>query len=137
MKLLALCLVCALAISASGQVRAQQMRPGQWEVTTRTEMSGLPMQMPDRTVAICVTAQNQNKPPIGSDGSCTFSNYRTSGNSATWQMACSGAASMTGDGRIDFAGDTYVGGSVMNVVVGPGQSMQMRMNYSGRRVGDC
>jgi len=137
MKSLMLCLAGTLVASAYDHAAAQQMHPGRWEVTSRIEMSGLPMQMPAQTRTICVSNQNAGQPPIATDGSCTFSNYQISSNSATWHMSCSGQANMTGDGRIDFSGDTYTGGSVMNMEISPGQSMQVRMNYSGRRVGDC
>ena len=110
---------------------------GQWEVTTQTEMSGMPVQMPARVRLICITSQDMDGPPIGADPSCTISNYRKSGSSATWQMACRGEANMTGEGRIDFHGNTYSGGSVMSIQMAPGQAMQMRMTYSGRRIGNC
>ena len=124
-------------LAASGVAQAQPMRPGQWEITTRTEMTGMPAPIPDQTVSVCVRGQTEDRPPIGSDGTCTFSNYRKSGNSATWQMACSAMGNMTGEGRIDYAGDRYTGESVMKMEIMPGQTMQMRSGYSGRRVGDC
>lgn len=124
-------------IALSQQANAQQMREGKWEITSKAEMSGMPMQMPAQKVTICVDAKNKDKPPIGADNSCKFSNQKTSGNTMTWKMECTGQAKMTGEGSMSFSGDSYTGSSTMNMDMGGGEIMKMKNSYSGKRLGNC
>ena len=115
-----------------------QMRSGKWEVSSTTEMSGMPMQMkiPPVTFSMCIDKQPPDKPPIAADKSCKFSNYKVTGDAATWKMECEGHGKMSGEGSILFKGDTYTGASSMVMQMG-GMSMQMKNTYSGKRLGDC
>ncbi len=124
-------------IALSLQANPQQMREGKWEITSKAEMSGMPMQMPAQKVTICVDAKNKDKPPIGADDSCKFSNQKTSGNTMTWKMECTGQAKMTGEGSMSFSGDSYTGSSTMNMDMGGGEIMKMKNSYSGKRLGNC
>lgn len=125
---------CILISSA----QSQQMRPGKWEVTSTSEMTGMPMQMkiPPVTFSLCVDKQIPDKPPIAADKSCKFSNYKLSGEVATWKMDCGGHGKMSGEGSIQFKGDTYTGSSILTMSMG-GMSVQMKNNYSGKRLGEC
>ena len=118
--------VLALASAAAAQ---NPMKPGRWEVT---------MQMPAQKVTQCVTAEQLKEPnsalPQGPNdpASCKVSDYKTSGNTVSWKMACSGREAMTGSGEMTFNGDTYVG--LMKMTTSRGD---MAMKYSGKRLGDC
>lgn len=128
-------LSCCILISSA---YSQQMRPGKWEVTSTSEMSGMPMPMkiPAVTFSMCIDKQLPDKPPIAADKSCKFSNYKVTGDAASWKMECDGHGKMAGEGSIQFKGDTYTGNSTMVMKMG-GMSMQMKNTYSGKRLGDC
>lgn len=115
-----------------------QMRAGKWEVTSVTEMTGMPMPMkiPPLSFSMCFDKPVPDKPPIAADKSCKFSNYKVTGDAASWKMECEGHGKMTGEGSILFKGDTYTGSSTMVMQMG-GMSMQMKNTYSGKRLGDC
>ena len=71
----------------------------------------------------------------GSDR-CQMSDYRMTGNAASWKWACKGGEEMTGSGSMTFSGDSYTGTTRMSLVQG-GKPQAMTMQFSGKRVGDC
>ena len=119
---------------------APNMRDGLWEVTTKMEMGGKSdAAMPQQTVKHCVTKKDLEDPkrtmPGGNDQSrCKMTDYKMQGNTATWSIACQGQGS--GTGSITYGGDSYTGSQTMSMNAG-GQAMNMKMNFSGKRVGDC
>lgn len=119
------------------------MRDGLWEVTTKMEMTGKSgVAMPQQTVRNCLTKKDVENPrgsapgTAGKDNRCKMTDYKLQGNTATWKMACEGKGAMTGSGSITYNGDSYTGSQTMAMSQG-GQAMNMKMNYSGRRIGDC
>lgn len=128
----------ALALSAPTAAAQNPMRPGQWEITMQMEMPGMPMQMPPQKTTQCVTAAQLKEPNSGvpagpaNPNSCKVSDYKTTSNSVSWKMACTGPQAMTGSGEIKFDGDTYTG--VMKMTT---EGREMTMKYSGKRLGDC
>jgi len=137
-----LLLVNALLV-VSAHAASPNMREGLWEITTRMEMSGSSgVAMPAQTVRHCVTKNDienpQGTPPggAGRDGRCKMTDYKLQGNTATWKMACEGQGAMTGTGTMTYSGNSYSGSQTMAMNQG-GQAINMKMNYSGQRVGDC
>ncbi len=126
----------ALALLAAGGVQAGgvNMNEGMWEITTTTEMPGMPFQMPPMTVTQCITHQDlvpQNQQP---DSQCTMTNNQISGNTVIWSVVCKGEGGTTrGDGKITYHGDGFEG--TMNMAME--QGMQMTNHMKGRRVGAC
>lgn len=135
--LLATALVCAGALAAS-----PNMRDGMWEITTKMEMTGQKsIQMPQQTVKHCMTKKDvadpkRTTPSAGDASRCKMTDYKLQGNSATWKMACEGEGAMTGTGSVTYSGTSYQGSQTMSIKRG-GQVMNMKMDYSGRRIGDC
>ena len=131
----------ALAALTAGLAAAQTppMRLGKWEVTSKTEMTGMPMQMPAQTSTstLCVNSENQNRPPINADKSCKVTNYKVVGSGATWSMECTGQGNMKGEGSITFKGDSYTGMTTMNMQMQGASKMTMKSTYAGKWVGAC
>jgi hypothetical protein len=105
------------------------------------EMAGAPMQMPPMKTLQCITPEQVKDPaaalargPQGRGGpqDCKVSDYKQTGNTMTWKMACTGQQAMTGTGEMTFKDDTYVGTMKMDSPQG-----QMTMKMSGKRLGDC
>jgi hypothetical protein len=128
---------CAIAVAAV--VAQSPMRAGLWEVTTEMQMPG--MKMPEMKANQCVTPEQLKDPAsalpkpstdqAGKDA-CKTSDYKASGNTVTWKMACAAPQSMTGAGELTFSGDTYAGTMKMTMPQG-----DMTMRLGGKRVGDC
>jgi len=134
-------ILAAAVLSQGAHAAAPNMREGMWEITMKMEMAGMPGGMPPQTVKQCFTkkdTENPEKFAQSGPGSerCQISNYQLKGNTASWDMACKGPEEMTGSGTITFSGDSYAGTNRMSMKSG-GQTQNMTMQYSGKRVGDC
>jgi hypothetical protein len=122
---------------------APNMREGMWEITTKMEMTGKSgVEMPQQMVRHCLTRKDVEDPrrttpsAAGQGSRCKMTDYKLQGNTATWKMACEGEGAMTGTGTVTYSGDSYSGNQTM-AMKRSGQVMNMKMDYSGRRVGDC
>ena len=132
--------VVAIALLGAVVVALAQgpMRPGRWDTTMQMQMAGSPVQMPEMKNSRCITPEEAKDPskslPSGPEGrgnakDCKMSDYKVSGNTATWKMVCS---TMTTTGEMTFAGDSYTGTMKADTPQGA-----MTMKMSGKRVGDC
>lgn len=141
MRFVVASMLVAAALSQAAHAAAPNMREGMWEITMKMEMAGMPGGMPPQVVKQCVTktdTENPQKLAQGGPGAerCQVSNYQLKGNTASWDMACKGAEEMTGTGTMTFSGDSYTGTNRMSMKSG-GQTHNMTMQYSGKRIGDC
>ena len=136
--------IAALVVlaGAAAAIAQSPVRPGRWEVTMQMQMAGSPIQMPEMKTTRCVTPEEAKDPtrslPSGPEGrggqksDCKVSDYKVSGNTATWKMACTTPQAMTGTGEMTFADDSYTGTLKTEMAQG-----QMTMKMSGKRLGDC
>jgi hypothetical protein len=112
--------------------------PGKWEVTTTTEMVGVPGMagmVPPVTHTQCLT-KGELVPRSGqSSEECNISDIKINGDSVSWKMTCSGRnGEMDGTGTVTYKGDTMTG--MMNMVM-KGAGMQIKNTISGKRIGAC
>ena len=137
--------IAALAVLAGAVIAIAQsspIRPGRWEVTMQMQMAGSPIQMPEMKTTRCVTPEDVKDParslPSGPEGrggqksDCKVDDYKVSGNTATWKMACTTPQAMTGTGEMTFTDDSYTGTLKTDMAQG-----QMTMKMAGKRLGDC
>lgn len=129
-----------LLLSASAaQAAPPNMQPGMWEITTKMEMPGMPMETPPHTVKHCFKKEDlkESKDALPADKTCKIDDIKESGNTVRWKMSCKGEEGpMAGTGEITYAGQSYSGTTTMAGKSG-GQSFNMTQKYSGKRVGDC
>ncbi len=128
-----ICLALLLGAYASSAAAA----PGEWwEITSRTEMPGMPFKMPETTVRVCVAKDAATDPrQTMQDKDCKMTDVRTTGNKTTWKMRCvRDGEVMNGDG--EFVGDAngYKGVTRLKGTSG-GQPIDMTSSYRGKRVG--
>ena len=134
--------VVVIAVTSSLAVAtpagAVDMQEGLWEITTRMEMPGMPAGMGGQTIQQCVTRQDVDDPrrTMPRNDRCTIADVRTSGNTATWSMRCTGDGDMTGTGSITYRGASYDGLMNLQMTQG-GQTMSMAQRIAGRRLGPC
>ncbi len=67
-----------------------KMKEGPWEITTKAEMKGMPVQMPATRMKQCMTkkdmAPKPQKQPKGQE--CTTKDQKVSDNTLTYTMNC-------------------------------------------------
>jgi hypothetical protein len=139
--------VAAAVVAASVSLAAQSgpRRDGNWEVTTTMEMPNMPagMTMPPMKNMQCITKEQANDPNSmmpprgrGNQGDCAITDQKVTGNKVTFAFKCTGAQPSTGNGEINYAADSYTSALTINAERG-GQSMQMTMKSTAKRLGDC
>ena len=151
---------CAVAIAAPTVALAQfeafkdKVKPGLYEYKMDMDMGQVPGMPPgmgkqSHTMKNCVTQKDVDKGSMsGGDKSrmpenCQVKDFKMSGNTATYTMACKGSSNgkgppmdMTADNRITFRD----GGYVMDMKMAmnqAGQPMNMTQHIEGRYLGPC
>ena len=100
-----------------------------WQISTKINMPG--MNMPAQSTQVC-SAKQWTKPPGGERAGCTTSNFARNGNTATWDVVCTGQQSMRGHGEVTQMGDTFKGSINFS-----GDGFSMKIDLDGKKVGDC
>jgi len=142
MKTTTIVALAMFAIFTVVAIAQSPIRPGRWEATMQMQMAGSPVQMPEMKSSRCVTPEDAKDPsrslPSGPEGrggqksDCKMSDYKVTGNTATWKMVCTSPQAMTSTGEMTFTDDSYTGTMKMDSPQGP-----MTMKLAGKRVGDC
>lgn len=134
MKRIVVTAMGAVLLLATSAFAADSIRDGYWEVTSQTEMPGMPMKIPASTIKHCYTKEDvkDQKKVIARDKNCTMTDYKVSGNKVTWAMKCTGQSAGTFSGETVFSPDAYTSTMKMN---SQGQNMTVRVK--GKRVGEC
>ena len=133
----------AFGIFAAGPVAAQigykadpQGKDELWDVTSKMEMPGMPMAMPAQTHRVCVEKGNDAGTVPKNEG-CTVVDTKRVGNKFTYRMECkNGKNDYTATGESTTGANGYQGKMRMAGKM-EGQQMDMAMEYSGTRVGNC
>lgn len=135
MRIASILLIVTLTVFASTFATAAGMKEGLWEITTTTEMPGMPITPPPMTVTHCYTKEdvkNQRVVPK-QDGNCTIRDMKTTGSKTSWNMVCTGENSGKGSGEITFKGDSAYEGSQKFTTRG----MTVTSRYKAKRIGNC
>jgi hypothetical protein len=126
-----------LALLLGSFASAAAAAPGEWwEITSKTEMPGMPFKMPETTVRVCVEKGAATDPrQTMHDKDCKMTDVRTSGNKTTWKMRCvRNGEVLNGDGEFTGNADGYKGVTRLKGTSG-GQPIDMTSTYRGKRVG--
>ena len=82
-----------------------QLNPGKWEITTTTQMAGLPAQSAKHTQ--CLTTDDAVPTSHDPNQSCEISDIKTKGNTITWKVHCTGGGDkINGNGSVTYSGNT-------------------------------
>jgi len=139
MRISLLVVACGMLLLAnSGFAAGVNMHEGLWEITTKLEMPGMPMQMPARKHRQCLTKQKMEPNAQGQEAKgCKISNRKISGNTVTWTLKCSGENAMQAVGKMTYHGDRMEGTITMQANDPEEGEMKMVNRISGRRIGRC
>ena len=133
--------IAVLAMLAGTTLAAQSpIRPGRWDVLMQMDMPNMPVKLPEMKTTQCVTPEQAKDPANslprgpqnGGKQDCKVSNYKVSGQTVTWDMACTMPVPITSTGEMTFTDDSYTGTVKINAPQG-----LLSMKVSGTRLGDC
>jgi hypothetical protein len=121
-----------------------KMKEGLYENKMEMEMPGMPQGMGKHAMTFqnCVTAQDIEAGKVGKSRdnqmpeNCEVRNFKMSGNTASYTMACKGEMAMTADTRMTFTDNGYRMDMKMAMNQG-GQVMNMTQKMEGRYLGPC
>ena len=123
------------ACLAAPQAQAQNLKPGQYEYTTKTEVFGMSIPMSFKQ---CVTAQDvaSQKAYVNQQGmeDCTPPEVKRSGSEITIKYTCS-KPKMTGEGKGTVTDDTFT--MDMRVTQHEMGNNVMKTALTAKRLGDC
>lgn len=112
-----------------------KLAPGLWQVTSKTEMVGMPLQMPAQTMKTCLKADQLAQPwkQFQSEGQhCQFSELGVTAHSAHWKMQCTSTeGNMTGSGNSEFVDPHHFHGVVHMEMKASGTTMRMKIENRG------
>lgn len=129
-----LIIIAAITLSFDGV----NLKEGKWEITSKIEMPGMPVEMPPSTYTQCITKEDMVPNDKQSGQHCEHLDVKVKGDTVTWVMKCTDANGTTaGNGTMTYNGDTFSG--VINMKISnPGQpDMTMINRIAGKRIGDC
>ena len=134
-KLLAALATAAFATPALAQ--QPNLEEGNWEVTTKMEIPGMPFQMPAQKHNQCITKKEFVPDQSDKNRDCKVTDQKVTGNTVSWKMSCKGKDGTTeGEGKITYAGKSYDGMMMANMTQ-KGEAMTMKMNFAGKHTGPC
>ena len=124
-------LLAGVALADEGK---PNMKPGQWQTTMQTEMTGVPVAIPPIVTEQCLTEKDLVPKNEQKGQSCKVSSQKVTGNSVEWATECkdSKGKTVTGTGKVTWAGESYEGWTETNT-----GAMVIKTKLTGKRLGDC
>lgn len=134
-KILVISAALLASLSTSFAGSGPNMQEGKWEVTTRMEMPGMSISMPEVTSTQCLTKKDFVPQGSQQGQECKITKTKVDGNTVTWTVKCSGqGGEMTGTGRMKYSGSSFKGTIKMTMVQ---SNTKMISHIKGHRIGDC
>lgn len=128
----------ALLLSTATAQAEPNMKPGLWEIQIRTEMAGMPMQMPAVTTRQCIRKEDMVPQTNSSGQECEIRDQNVSNDTVSWRIECkSNDMQGSGAGKIIYHGDTFQGQIDMTMQQSGMGPMTMTQKLNGTRVGEC
>ena len=116
---------------------ALDIQEGQYEITFKSEMKGMPISMPATTVKQCITQKDPVPSQSAAGQECRITDMKTEGNTVTWAMECTQQGnSMQATGSMTFQGDRFEGETEMKMGPQAG-NMVLITRMPGMRIGEC
>ncbi len=114
------------------------IKEGLWEITTKTEMKGMPFSMPDSKHTQCITKDEFIPKPAESAGNCKMIKTNMDGNTGEWVMECTdNKIKIRSSGKLRYSGDTFEGTTTTVIDDPDSGKMEMNQQLSGKRIGQC
>lgn len=128
--------VCMWASPGSAQIKE-----GLWEITTKSEMKGLPMQIPPTITKQCITKKEPFPMPDKQEKGqeCKIKEQKISSDTVTYAMECKDktGAVVTTSGKSTYKGNTFNGTTDITMKSKEQGTIHMKNTMSGKYIGPC
>lgn len=116
---------------------AMDFNPGEYEILTKVEMTGMPVTVPPQTTTECMTEQDLIIKDATFSENCEIKDVKEVGNTISWKMKCTqDGQTVDSTGQITYAGDSFKGKIIMNMGA-QGGNMTATTILEGKRIGKC
>lgn len=137
-KQLILPLMLASLSTAMPALATPNMEEGNWEITTKMEMAGMPFAMPPTKHNQCMTKKEMVPDTSQKGQNCTVKDQKMTGDMVSWRIQCKDKdGTMDGEGKITYSGKTYDGAMQMKMTDKKGEVNAMKLQFQGRHTGPC
>jgi hypothetical protein len=125
-------------VSTASSTPSVNMQEGQWEMTTQTNMPGLPAGANKPfTITTCISKKDlvpqEPKQQTQMKSECKMQDKNISGNTVSWTTVCPNTVSK---GSYTYAGSTFEGSS-QTTIKKDGKEMVMTASVKGKYLGPC
>lgn len=139
MKRKVLLMVALAAFVSTASAEGIPVEPGLWSITTTMKIPMMP-QPQTVTVEECFEDEVMDMDDMAMDDldpNCTYDLGQVDGNSMRWNIDCpmEGGTSHA-EWLATSGGDTVQGEGKLSISIN-GQNMEMTMNWTGKRIGEC
>lgn len=118
----------------SVQANAVDLKEGNWRIEMKTEIAGMPMQIPAMTFEQCLNKEAMLPAQKSQDGSeCKVIEQHVKGDTVTWAVEC---PESKGSGTMTYKG-TSLNGRVELEMQGQNGGMKMTNIMRGSYIGPC
>ena len=125
--------VSVLVLLSSPVMAGPNMKEGKWQISSKMEMPGMPMQIPAQTYTHCLTKEDMVPRQKTPDQNCKMVNNTVKGSTVSWQMECATPQGpSTIDGKVTYKGDSFDG-----IIKIRQAGMEMTQQMSGKWIGPC
>ncbi len=136
--IVALCVLAGVSVAPA----AVNMQEGNWEMTIKVKLEGLPFAMPPMTVRStqCITKKDMVPKTSGKDQKCQITDQKESGNTVTWKITCTekDGSTSVGEGTVTYSGNTLAGKIRTTMKDKKGKNASTSTTeMTGKRTGDC
>jgi len=138
----ALAITAAVSVSLTAFAQDPNINPGMWETTSTVTIESEQMPIPPRTdtSSECVTPETiaEGQAFLENSDECEFTNKDLRDDGMDYSMSCSSSegGTVTMNASMKFDGDS-MSGTIEGDIESPMGMMQMNVEMSGKRTGDC
>lgn len=135
-------LLAAASIPSSALAEDPNIEPGMWETTSTVTIQSEQFPIPPRTdtSSECVTAEKieEGQAFLEDNDDCEFTNKDMRADGMNYTMTCRSqdGSRVTMNAAMEFNGDS-MSGTIDGDIESPMGVMQMNVEMSGKRTGDC
>ena len=155
MKVAPVAFALGLSVFASSSMAADQLKPGQWDMSVNMKMKNMPEMSAEDLAAMkqmgikmpgmgepmrmqqCITPEQASMKeainPSG-DANCTVKNYKQKGNTVTGDLVCTGEMKATGKFETTMNGDTAYHSKMSLKGTSGGEPIDQEIETSGKWV---
>lgn len=135
------CLVLAFVVTVfwiTATYAGPNMQEGKWEITSKMEMKGMPMEMSAVKTTMCLNSKDVVPQKTEKNQDCKMINNKVEGNTVSWVMQCKDKKGNAVDskGKITYKGASFDGVVEMDMSGKEGRQ-HMSQKMAGKRIGDC